>query len=121
MMPDYTDLIGAPFIMYGRSVEKDGGISCQGLMLEMHRRVGHDPVDPLEDSDAAEAQWEVVEGPPQPLDVLGMQVGKTDLAGHVGVMVEDGMVLHATQDAGTVLQPYAGMAHRVLVIYRWRT
>jgi len=120
MIPDYQDLIGAPFVMFGRDVKKDGGISCQGLVIEMHRRAGHDAADPMDDEDAAEACWEVVDGPPQPLDVLGIQVGKTDLAGHVALMLDGGKVLHATQADGVVVQEYKDLVHRVLVIYRWR-
>ncbi len=121
MVPDYKDLIGTPFVMFGRDAALDGGISCQGLVLEMHRRVGHNAIDPLDDEDGAEACWQVVTGHPQPMDVLGLQVNKTDLAGHVALMVDNDQVLHATHDGGVVLQDYAKLAHRVLVVYRWRS
>ena len=121
MTPEYKDLIGAPFVLFGRSVAEDGGISCQGLVLEMHRRAGHNAIDPLDDEDAAEACWRVVEGHPQPMDVIGLQVGKTDLAGHVALMLDDDKVLHATEDKGVIVSDYKNIFHRVLMVYRWRS
>lgn len=121
MTPDYKDLLGTPFVMFARDIAKDGGLSCQGLVMEMHRRAGHNTIDPLDDEEGAADCWDVATGHPQPMDVLGLQVGKTDLAGHVALMLDNDKILHATKDRGVVVDDYKNWFHRVLVVYRWRT
>jgi len=118
-VPEYEDLLGTPFVMFGRDESRDGGISCQGLVLEMYRRAGIDAPDPCDDPDA-DLCWDVVEGPSRPMDVIGLRVGSSDLAGHVALVLEGGAVLHATKDRGVVLTTVARLAHRIVVVYRWR-
>ena len=108
--PAALGLVGTPFERGGRDFGTSGGSDCLGVTLEFVRRIGIDAGDPWAElesrwrfgvSDArphARAQWARVDGPPRVGDVAVTKRG-THLAPYVG----GGMVLEATENAGTVL------------------
>lgn len=104
--PHYEDLLAIPFEYGGRG---DGAYDCWGLVMEMLRRDGIEPVDYgwADESHAiqtmmmsAEASdWEKVEI--QPRTLLLFKIGR--FVRHVGYMVSDYQFVHCWERSGGVV------------------
>ncbi|MFH0907803.1 MAG: hypothetical protein V1929_03445 [bacterium] len=120
---DYSDLVGVKYRFLGRT---QSGASCMWFPLEIHRRLGHeaiDPNDPAQDPEEALKQWDVIErGPWRLYDRLVIDSKGTGLSGHEGILVETDppLVLHAVRPEGSVLTPLAHLEHKILFGYRWK-
>ena len=112
-VPYVGDLIGIPYEFLDRA--KDGKaetVDCMGVVLEIYRRAGMEKTDPFaEDADpeAASREWVPVNPDPAtwlPLTVLQLtKEGEPDgLANHMAVYLGAGLVIHATEDRGTVAE-----------------
>ena len=119
-VPAYDDLLGVKYRWFGRGVKN--GLSCMGLALEMCRRAGIKAVDPVEDPDAATAQWSVAWAPPwEPMDILVFTKPNQVLGGHVGVFLGGGQVLHSVDPYGVIVSDLSKLDRRVKMGYRWKT
>lgn len=118
-MIEYRDLIGIPYSFLGRDTK---GASCMWIWLELQRRAGREPLDPISDPDGASEQIEIVNaGPWWELDGLVIDEKGLDLGGHIAVVVGDGStVLHATRDRGVIETGIERVESRVLFGYRWK-
>ena len=115
----YADLLSIPWKPGGR--DRDG-IDCVGLFLEMQRRMGR--TVPAYGSDEgvlaiARESWERVEDP-QPGDAVLLRSSKP--AWHIGTVTKRGVMIHAKEGAGVVVERYDApqYARRVEGIYKLR-
>lgn len=113
-MRHYADIIGVPFVEGGRD---QTGLDCWGVVLWLYANQGIVLRDPFrwvgqadvkrEQGASAEAwiaqqfnRWQRVDDP-----VVGCVVAFRDVDGsavHVGVLVEEGFVVHALRTCGVV-------------------
>lgn len=103
-IPDYVDLLGAPFERGARGPDK---FDCYGLIIELHRRAGVELPDfdsPGTVEEIAQivdretvGRWKRV-----PLHTIGAVLTfRVDGVGaHVGMLIERGRFLHAVEDLG---------------------
>lgn len=114
-MVEYADLIGIPFLEFGRS---RAGMDCWAVVLELYRRAGITLKDPFAQQTRINVKaiqgasverwiaeqfntWERV-----PVPDVGDVLAFRDVDGaavHVGVMVEPGKFIHALRRAGIVI------------------
>ena len=121
----YSDLLGTPFRLWGRG--KDG-IDCLGVVIEIHRRLGNDIPDPLIELHTAFNETEVLtacKAGPWCEVVGGYEIGDVpifrDNAGriHVGVLVTNSHMLHATETHGVIVSPLHSRAQSIQKVYRF--
>jgi cell wall-associated NlpC family hydrolase len=122
VVPFYEDLLGVPFLWYGR--DPAVGLSCIGLPIEIYRRAGlHvlDPSVPGVDREAVEAQWKVIEMPPfREMDVMNLGRPGREVASHYGIFLEDGRLLHSEENRGVVVDHFENIDLWIDCAYRWR-
>lgn len=110
--PGYADLVGLPYRSGGRSLEPDGptaGIDCYGVVRAYLARLG---VDLPEDqagalADARTLGMRASGEPPRRGDVLvleGAALPTAEREVHVAVMIDNFRCLHATREAGSVVE-----------------
>ena len=94
MIPDISDMIGNLDEDFGHGPDVYDSV---GVVLEVLRRAGKNPVDWVVDDNpvAACEQWREVKGFP-PLCVLQVPTGDALIADHLAVYLAGGMVIHAT-------------------------
>lgn len=118
VLPDISDLLDAPFRMYGR--DSECGISCMGVVLEVVRRMGFVVTDPKSDL-SPDDEWEEVKGDLEPGDVFGFAAERvSDKVGHVGVYLGWGLLLHATPGKGTHVSGWASLPRPAIMFLRAR-
>ena len=109
-MIDVSDLIGVPFKVHGRS--KEEGFDCYGLVIEVERRLGKELPDPFYSSVEPESNLATMALIEKGLDITELKapekycVVKMNSSGrpHCGVYLGKGVVIHATENCGVVLQ-----------------
>lgn len=120
-VPDYSDLLGVHFVDFGRDVEKDGGLSCAGLCIEMFRRAGLKAIDPREDIEAAEKQWDVIEeGPFLPMDMFSLAREDQESSAHVAIHLGDWWILHSSDPLGVNKANLRNLPYWLDFAYRWK-
>ena len=105
------DLIGAPFRIHGRS--KKEGFDCYGLLIEVMKRNGitlpdlfYEDICAVSDKNFKHIfSFEKIEKP----ELLCIILFKLSKGTHVGLYIDDGEFIHATEDYGVVLDK----------LYRW--
>lgn len=107
-MADYRDLLGIRYVRHGRSREE--GFDCHGLVIEVLARNGIRFPDVGEDASFTEI------GKPEENCVVSLSfAGKY---GHVGVCIGDGLMIHATERNGVVIEPIRHYRHNIRGLYR---
>lgn len=109
-MIDFTDLIGVPFVEFGRDAKK--GLDCYGLAIEVARRYGKTLVDvPPRKFSVQQAENEAIsrlnlipsdntQGECLVLEFRGLR----DARLHIGITIDaQGTFLHATEAQGVRL------------------
>ena len=115
-MPSIGDYVGLPFAPRGRTRE---GVDCWGLVVLVYRQIlwldlpsyddRYTTLDSAERVDRAaiiageRGAWYEVEAP-QAFDVVLFTLG--ELAAHVGLVVDDGRMLHIQRGACSVIERY---------------
>jgi cell wall-associated NlpC family hydrolase len=110
LSPDlYEDLIGKPYLLHARGPDY---LDCVGLLLAICRRRGLEvrelksipsQVDQIDD------EWEKVSNP-GPGDALLFR--SRSQVWHVGVAIDDRLMIHASEDEGVVvIERYDSRAH----------
>ena len=107
-MGDYRDLLGVRYVRHGRSV--DEGLDCHGLVIEVLARNG------IRFPDVGErASFTVTEKPEENCVVSLSFAGKYS---HIGVCIGDGLMIHATERDGVVIEPLSHYRHNIRGFYR---
>ncbi len=123
VVPDYVDLIGAPFKFNGRGA---GFYDCYGLVMELCRRTGVEIPDlrsPTEQQKIAdlltetEQRWVPCEMGPGA--VLTIRVGR--LVQHVAFVLTPRTFIHVWPDAhlGVAVERIEEWKHRIVGCYRY--
>ena len=113
-MPDFSDLIGIPFIDGGIDIKK--GLDCRGCFLEAMRRFGNNDIENKDisatDTKAIYAElknrsksnkWIQVEEPEPGDAVLLASHGSKMFFNHIGVCIENNKFIHTVQDLNGVI------------------
>lgn len=104
--PEYSDLIGVPYKLHGRTKE---GLDCYGLVLEIYRRAGLTLADleytsndiSLCDKYAPTLNVQEIENP-ECLAILQVTLNN-EL--HIGVCINERLFLHSTYNQGVRISP----------------
>jgi cell wall-associated NlpC family hydrolase len=125
-IPYLGDLIGIPFEFLGRAEGgKASSLDCMGLVLEVYRRAGLEKADPFADGadpKVAEMEWAPCDLSPErwpPLAVLQLTAPDAPegaVADHLAVYLGAGLVMHATEDKGVVVEAVAALEGRILSV-----
>lgn len=114
--------IGIPFIRGGRDMSTDGGLDCYGLctlfyknefgiILPDHRDINTNISDYNKCADAMLQQSTyddfVLVGKPKYGDLILMNVG--GFPAHIGIFIEDNLMLHTNERSGSVIENYMGV------------
>ena len=120
-IPDHSDLVGLPFVWFGRDARRDGGLSCMGVFLEMQRRMGRNVLDPMKYPDLASEQWDFFERGPWILGdgLLFAHDGK-EMGSHIAFYLGDTRIIHAVEHKGTMVSEIDDVDMRVELVYRWK-
>jgi len=95
MIPDIADMIGKRYEDFGRGPD---AYDCVGVVLEVLRRAGKNPVDwVLADKTAAHREWKDVSGLPAMSVVQIPRTNGAPVAEHVAIYLGGGMVMHANE------------------------
>lgn len=124
----FNDLIGIPWKMHGRDKT---GMDCFGLFIEVQGRLGVEVPDPIYLASAYTADaaalyleqgrgtgWQEVKGAYRTGDAILMQDPSFNLPYHVGVLLPDGKVIHATARYGVVLSAIQKLSPLIITAYR---
>ncbi len=105
-MIDVSDLIGVPFVEFGR--DKENGLDCYGLAIEVEKRLGKD----LKDVVLEKFNREKVEKTVPTLNVKKIRLdeikegavlefyGLQDKRLHIAVALDEKTFIHATENQG---------------------
>lgn len=127
------DLLAVPWCWGGRDPRPAGGLDCWGLVIEVRRRMGRTTPDPFAAVDREEAvelseavlaafaaSW--VEVPAH--EAVAGDVAVFRAYGghqtHAGVVLPDGLFLHAGRRLGVNRIPFARVRRYVVALYRDR-
>lgn len=127
---DYSDMLGAPFKLGGRSLVS--GIDCFGLLQVYFARAGFDVPDPFWNYEGDEVRsgaralaafgdlWESSDGS-RVGDVAMLRQGREERSLlHVGVRVPEDRLLHSLKGVGVASTALRHYEHLVMAWYRLR-
>jgi cell wall-associated NlpC family hydrolase len=136
---NYEDYIGVPFVKGGRSVEKDGGYDCYGLVMaikkesgvklpdfsspEFHRDIHLKIEDEKTKSDWIN-KWSSQDGEFLPLsivesgDILLIKLKK--YACHVGICISPDRFIHSWEDTnGATIEKVSFWQKKIVGLYKY--
>lgn len=106
ILPDYSDLIGKPFVRGGRGPDE---YDCYGLVIEIYRRMGKQLPDFVSPGNL-EAVEEIVDRESRnwrrvPFETVGavLSMRINGLRSHVGIILPHSRVLHASENVGVAI------------------
>ena len=112
-MIDVADLIGVPFVEFGRDIKN--GLDCYGLAIEVERRLGKN----LKDVALEKFDREKVERTAPNLNVKKLRLdeisegvilefyGLQDKRLHIAVALDKNIFIHATENQGVRISSFA--------------
>ncbi len=115
----YLDLLGKPFVEGGRG---PFFYDCVGLMLELHRRMGHRMPEWASDPEEVPRAMSLFETVTEPRPGDCVLLRSPDPGWHVGVLVTPTLMLHARSEAGVLVESIARAPwkNHVEAYFRWR-
>lgn len=122
-MIEVRDLIGIPYKVHGRNAD---GIDCYGLAIEVLRRYGITLPDVFyDDTDKCTCEKLRILGEGLPLIEVQKPTEKCiilmSLKGyesHIAVYLGEGMIIHATKQAGVICEDYTKYQKRITGYYK---
>ncbi len=122
-MTDYKDLLAVKFTPHGRSVQE--GFDCYGLAIEVLKRNGiilndifYDDIDDyknITESAFLNTQIINVDNLEENCIILISVNGNPT---HIAVYIGEGLLIHATENQGVVIQPVHRYERRIVGLYK---
>ena len=125
MEPDFSDLIGKPYLHHGRGPD---GYDCYGLVIEAESRYGVDLPDyeylratALPEKSGEEIGRGRAKKIPSPVPGAMLLFGNArGLNTHIGVYVGDGMFIHCTMREGVRVERLGPRMGTLSGVYVWQ-
>lgn len=132
MSPDFSDLMGVPFVDGGR--DPKAGLDCWGLLMEVCSRIGYDvpdfTVSCFDTSEIGELariemarQLEPAETPaPGAVVTMALDPEAPDEIQHFGVCINNRRFIHTTKETGVIktMLSHRFWGRKIKGFYHWK-